>query len=345
MTDKPEKPAPSERKPQNSSRVVAKSDCAGGTNKVKDSLVKCEVKLETGEWISPAPGSIFKIDPDAAFPEINFEVKTDLPGPYHWSWEIKWNVLACPQRQDKKRFKAKKAKLYSVKGQFISEAKLWRANLDNQIIGGELTVRVEVASKKFTRKVSIVGSEPGEAKIIAELAQYSPIQARDAELAKKIFRQESKFRQFYSDGEPLVSFDNGYGLGQATNPVPTFEQTWNWKAHIRYIVTRVIKDKRALAKSYLDKHGSYTDDDLDMETLVYYNGANYHYLVWDNSSRKWVENKNVLCDPEQSNSGWDLTSNNNKGKSVAQLRKGEGDKPKYTGRCYAEHIRDQGLKK
>ncbi|MFC5479896.1 hypothetical protein [Massilia suwonensis] len=327
------------------SKITAKSDCAGSTNKIKGSLVKCEVKLDSGEWISPAAGSTYKIDADAAFPDVCFEIKTDVSGPYHWFWQIKWSALACPQRRDRKRYKQNKVKLYSMNGQFISDSKQWKANLDNKIVGGELTVRVEAASKKFVRRVEILGTEPGEARVKAELAQFSSAQSHEAELARKIFKQESKFFQFYSDGEPLVSFDNGYGLGQATNPVPSFEQVWNWKEHIRYIVTTVIKEKRILAKKYLDKHGNYTTEDLDMETLVHYNGANYHYLVWDPNGEKWIKNEKVLCDPEQSNSGWDMSSDANKNKSLRELQKGEGGKPKYTGRCYAEHIKEQESKK
>jgi hypothetical protein len=115
---------------------------------------------------------------------------------------------------------------------------------------------------------------------------------------------------------------------------------WNWKAHVKYIVEVVIKEKRDLAKKYLNKHGSYTDADLDMETLVYYNGANYHYLVWDEVKKKWRVNENVLCDPEQSNTGWDLKDAPNKNKTLQQLKAGEGAAPKYTGRCYAEHIKN-----
>lgn len=137
----------------------------------------------------------------------------------------------------------------------------------------------------------------------------------------------------------MVSFDNGYGLGQATNPVPSCEQVWSWKKHVHYIVTVVIKEKRALAKKYLDAHGSYTNADLDMETLVFYNGANYHYLVWSKDEKKWKENGDVLCDPDQSNKGWDISNEKNKKMTLEELRKGQGGAPKYTGRCYAEHVK------
>lgn len=326
-------------------KVIAKSECAGATNNLKDSLVKCEVKLDVGDWVSPPAGATFKIDSDANFPEINFEIATIAPGPYQWSWEIRWSALACPQRKGRRRFKPKKSQLYSMKDQFVSGSQQWKASLKNAIVGGELIVKVQVGSKTFVRAVSIVGSEPGESRVMVELAKYSTSQPRDVELAKKIFQQESKFSQFYSDDEPLVSFDNGYGLGQATTPVPSFEQVWNWKEHIKYIVTIVLKEKRAFAKAYLDKHSGYTNDDLDTETLVHYNGANYHYLVWDTESKKWTKNNSVLCDPEQSNTGWDMSTAGNQNKSLVQLRAGEGNKPKYTGRCYAEHIKNQGATK
>ena len=322
------------------SKEVVKAENAGKTNKTNSSLVKCEVKFDEGEWISPDTCAVYWIDADAKIPEIIFKIKTDVAGPYLWSWDLQWNALACPQRRDRPRFKQKKIKNYQMKGGFESLLKDWSANFDNLIVGGTLTVRVKAGAFTFVRRVFIKGVEPGEEKILTELTLYKKDNPHEAELAKKIFKQESKFLHFFSDGEPLVSFDNGYGLGQATNPVPSYDQVWNWKKHIQYIVTVVINEKRALAKKYLDEHGHYSDEDLDLETLVYYNGANYHYLVWDKISKKWQENSRVLCDPAESNKGWDLSEESNKAKTLDDLRKGQGGKPKYTGRCYAEHIKN-----
>ncbi|MEW6762120.1 MAG: hypothetical protein AB1437_14965 [Pseudomonadota bacterium] len=320
------------------SKPVAKAIAAAKTNKTPDSLVKCEVEVESGVWVSPESCATYKIDADANFPSIVFEIKTEIPGPYEWSWEIKWVVLACPQKKSKPRFKPKRGKTYSLRGRFSSSSKQWQANLDGQVIGGELTVCVKAGVKLFTRKTVIEGTEPGRDAVLKELASFAESQPREANLAKRIFTQETNFHHFYSDGQPLVSFDNGYGLGQATTPVPTYEQAWSWKKHVGYIVKSVIVDKRKLAKKYLDRHGKYSEDDLDVETLVYYNGANYHYFVWDEKSKSWIKNESVLCDPLQSNTGWDLANQENQGKAIEQLRKGEGGKPKYTGRCYAEHI-------
>lgn len=319
-------------------KLEAFSSAAGKTNQLSGSLIKCEVQLEKGEWVSPPACSIFHIDSDGVLPSIQFEIKTSEVGPFNWEWEIKWNVLACPQSKGKKRFKPKSAKLYSKKGTFVSEEKSWTADFGNEVIGGELTVKVKAGTTNFVRKTTIHGLEPGLSRIDAAIASVPVEFSASASLAKKIFDQESKNHHFYSDGEPLVSFDNGYGLGQATNPIPTYEQVWNWKKHIKYILETVIPEKRKLAKKYLDTHGNYTAENLDTETLVYYNGANAHYLIWDAAGKAWVENTGVLCDPEQSNKGWKLTLDVNNEKTLEQLRKGEGGKPIYTGKCYAEHI-------
>lgn len=322
------------------SNPIAKSERAGKTNKIPGSLVKCEVKLEGGEWITPESCAVYRIDADAYMPSIDFEIKTDEKGPFNWSWDITWPVMACPQRKDKPRFKPQHNKTYREGGQFTSSEKKWRANFNELVLGGCLTVRVNTGTSKFVRKVMIKGTEPGAEKVMAELAKYEKGYSGEARLAKKIFKQETNFLHFFTDEEPLVSFDNGFGLGQATNPPPSFEEVWNWKKHVDYIVTKVIHEKRQSAKKYLDKHGMYTDDDLDMETLVFYNGANYHYLVWDGKLGKWVRNDSVLCDPAESNKGWDMNETSNKGKTVEQLRHGDGEKPKYTGRCYAEHVKN-----
>jgi len=320
-------------------KPIAKSEHAGKTNETPKSLVRCEMKVDQGEWISPDSCAVFLIDEDAKLPEICFEIKSDNEGPYLWSWELQWNALACPQRRDKPRFKQNEVRRFFEKGKFESPSKKWVTNFSDMVIGGTLIVKVKAGTSKFVRKILIKGKEPGQERILSELGNYKSNHPFEAELAVKIFKQETKFLHFFSDGEPLVSFDNGYGVGQATNPIPSYEQVWNWKKHVNYIVTVVIKKKRDLARKYLDVHGNYTKDDLDMETLVFYNGANYHYLIWDKNAKKWMENGDVLCDPEQSNKGWDISKKANKNLTIEQLRKGEGDTPKYTGRCYAEHIK------
>lgn len=321
-------------------KPVAKAKTAGKTNTKPDSLVRCEVKLESGLWISPSSCEKFYIDEEAKFPEIIFEIKTNEIGPYKWEWNAKWVVMACPQKRGKNRFKANSSKIFQEKGSFDSASKRWKADLNSKVIGGDLTVKVIAGQDTFVRKILILGKDPSQSTVDAEIDTYAKSYLAETRITKEIFKQESHYHQFYSDDMPLTSFDNGYGLGQATSPPPSYEQTWDWKEHVKYIVTNVIHSKRNAAKNYLDKHGNYGDEELDTETLVYYNGANYHYYVWDEKSKKWAVNDQILCDPNQSNSGWNMTLKANKEKELKDLQDGKGTKPIYTGRCYAEHIKN-----
>ena len=99
---------------------------------------------------------------------------------------------------------------------------------------------------------------------------------------------------------------------------------------------------RAIAKNHLDTHAGYTDEMLDTETLTPYNGVpkNQYYYAWSDSTKKWEVNSTVVCDPDQSNKGWLMTDEENKGKSLDKLKEDSKAKVFYTGRCYAEHIKN-----
>ncbi|WP_146042072.1 hypothetical protein [Chromobacterium sinusclupearum] len=319
-------------------KPIAKSKSAGKTDGIEGSLLRCEVNANTGEWIKPNNCEKFHITADAKFPEIVFEFKTSAPPPYTLEWNIRWIVQSCKQKKNKPRFKPKHSKTYTAQGKKILTENKWIANLDNQVIGGELTVNIKAGEDKFRRTIFILGTEPGKELVTTYLDSKPDPDL--AELVKKIFKQETSFTHFYSDEMPLVSFDNGYGLGQATNPVPTFEQVWNWKMHADSIIS-IVNSKRSLAKKYLSQnHRPYNQDQLDLETLAYYNGANHHYHTWDEKSKSWVINNAITCDPQESNKGWDITKEENKDKSVEELRNNKKSKPIYTGRCYAEHIKN-----
>lgn len=320
-------------------KIIARAKNAGKANKSKDTLVKCEVKLQTGDWISPESCQSFYIDEDAKFPDIIFEIKTDEAGPYEWEWTINWTAEACPQSEGKKRFAANKKAVYSKSEKFKSEEKKWKADL-SEVIGGDLVVKVKCGSAIFIRKISIFGKNQSKEKVIKEIDSFPD--TNNGNLAKKIFTQESRYRQFYSDSNPLTSFDNGYGLGQLTNPAPTYEQIWNWKSHVSEVVQKRIPLARKTAKNYLDKHPGYTQEQCDLETLAAYNGIpkKQRYHNWSEAEKKWVVNENVLCDPDQSNKGWIMTEDENKGKKLPDLKSSKTSKPIYTGRCYAEHIKN-----
>lgn len=320
-------------------KVIAVAKNAGETNKTKLSLVKCEVKISLGEWISPENCQIFYIDEDANFPEINFEIKTDEAGPYYWEWAISWKPSACQQAEGKKRFSAKNSKELTKKNSFTSPSKKWKCQLD-ETIGGTLIVKVESEKSKFIRMVTILGTNPNKEKIIQNIELHPDKQI--CNLARKIIFQESKFRHFYSDKEPLTSFDNGYGLAQLTNPAPTYEQIWSWKKHIYELLTNILPLHRKRAKKYLDTHGNYDNEMLDLETLAAYNGwyKGHHYWNWSNEENLWKINSQIICDPAQSNKGWISSEIKIQEITLDALRNDKTAKPLYTGRCYAEHIKN-----
>ncbi|RZI85639.1 MAG: hypothetical protein EOP38_04515 [Rubrivivax sp.] len=320
-------------------KPIAAAKKAGKTTKEAGTLLKCEVDANVGSWIQPQSCSTHFITADATLPDVTFEFSSDAGGPYDWSWDIRWTAEACPQANGKKRFKAKKSKLFTKQGAFTSNDKKWKANL-GEVIGGILTVKVAVGDVTFLRRVIILGKNPGQEKVEAELDTYIGSFKKEAAIAKKIFQQESHFRQFYSDDMPLVSFDNGYGLGQITNPEPTYEQVWNWKVHVKHVVTSFVKDLRKKSERYFSSHAGATEDQIDTETLVFYNGANHHYYVWSEGSKSWVVNGNVVCDPTQSNKGWNMGDSKNKKLTLPDLQANKGSAAIYTGRCYAEHIKN-----
>lgn len=326
--------------PKPKRKVIAKAKGAAKTDKVKNSLVKCEVKLESGEWLSPESCKTFYIDEDANFPDITYEIKTDEPGPYEWSWQIKWTGMACPQAEGKRRFKPNPgAILFSDKGTFTSDSKQWKADLKGQVIGGDLTVKVKAGGTTFIRKTFIRGKNPGKERVDAFIANGWK-DKNDQVVIQKIFQQESRYRQFYSDEAPLVSFDNGYGIGQLTRvkPRPSYKQAWSWKEHVKEIMDVVLPDKRSRAKDYLSQKGktpnSYTQEQYDTETMAYYNGAGRFYK-WDENDKSWKEEDMKICDPN-SNRSWDKTGHPEQ--TLKEVVKAKV-KPDYTGHCYAKHIR------
>jgi len=324
-------------------KPVAAAKKAGKTNTLKDSLVECKVELESGEWISPESCKTFYINGEPKFPEIIYEIKTNLPGPYEWSWDITWTGKACPQAEGKKRFTPSRGALPPFKdnGSFKSDSKKWTANLNDKIIGGLLTVKVKAGSTTFIRKTLIRGKNPTR-EAVQKYLDANWKDKHDLALIKKIFQQETKYKQFYSDEMPLVSFDKGYGLGQLTNPAPTYEEAWCWKKHVKAVMSTIETFHRNRAKTYLDTHKNYTDDMLDLETLASYNGLakKQRYHNWDSTSNKWIVNSNVICDPDQSNKGWLITEKANANQTIDQLSDNSKSKPFYTGRCYAEHIKN-----
>src|SRR5690606_35843843 len=123
--------------------------------------------------------------------------------------------------------------------------------------------------------IQIRGRNPGQARVLSHLSIIPNTTGFE-----KIIEKESSFRNFIdADGEPLLSFDGGYGLTQITNPKPSFEQIWNWKENINSGCA-LYQEKQRAAKSFLGKNSrKYTIDQLKLETLSRWNGGSYH--IWN----------------------------------------------------------------
>ncbi|WP_134683107.1 Ig-like domain-containing protein [Brevibacillus migulae] len=90
-------------------------------------------------------------------------------------------------------------------------------------------------------------------------------------LLKAIAWQESTWRQFDANGNPLISFDGGIGIMQLTNQWSYDQQ--RLKTDIRYNIeagAQVLLDKRSYTKSLLPAIGSMDKDEME----------SWYFAVW-----------------------------------------------------------------
>ena len=267
----------------------------------------------------PARDAVFTIAGDATWPAIVFE--TDAEGPHTWRWTISW-------------------KTFSQSGRAETPGNTWDAGPVLNGLGGLLVVRAKTPGGSAGLRVKLVGTNPGEGRIKDYLADKT-----DGSTMLAIVGQESKFKHFRNNGEPVKSFDNGYGLTQLTNPRPTYTQAWHWQRNLDAGLALYAR-KKAEATAYLSAaKRTYTAAQLERETVSRWNGGHYH--VWDGKAGAWVRRSDVLCDTATGNIGWDMTDADNSGKTEAELHKrdagGYGSRTKdskwrYYGACYADHV-------
>jgi hypothetical protein len=271
-------------------------------------------------FISPLPNTVFTISSGAVWPSVPFE--TDASGPHNWAWKIAW-------------------KTFAQSGVANTPANEWDAQSVVTDLGGILTVTAKAGDDSAATSVTIKGTNPSLAEATAFLATQANSGGFD-----KILQHETGFRNFAGTGEPVKSFDNGYGMCQLTTPPPSFKQAWNWQANIQGGLALFAK-KRALAVAYLTQASrTATPDQILRETVSRWNGGSYH--VWDPKTNAWIRNPNIVCDPATGNIGWDMTDQANTGKTVAVLHARDnvtyahapvaGSHWKYSGICYADRI-------
>ncbi|RQT28551.1 hypothetical protein [Burkholderia contaminans] len=313
---------------------------ASTTGTDQKSLVKAVIQNDTGEWVRPATGDKFYIDETTQFPSITFEIQTDAAGPYEWKWTIVWDAQVSSLRESAKR--GKKVRSFSDTGSFTSNDKTWDAKLNDKVIGGKLSVEVKAGSTDFRRTVFILGKNPSKDDVLNYLKPIPNTVGFDL-----ILEQESRFKNFINaDNEPVVAGDKGYGMTQMTNPAPTYEQVWSWKENIKAGVALFQSKQRDAIKSF--KGLPYTDEQLKRETFTRWNGGSYYEA---NKTTGELERRDVLCDTQTGNIGWDMKDPKNVGKTEAELHERDSDQYKkmkagqdkdhrweYSGICYVDHI-------
>ncbi|MEW7312424.1 hypothetical protein AB1E22_06815 [Buttiauxella gaviniae] len=319
---------------------------AARTNDTPGSIVRVVSAQAQTSWVNPSENTVYSIKKDATLPEIIFEFRTDQSGPYQWTWSIKWDAKASGLRERSRNGKV--LKTFSKNGTFSSAEKIWNVDFGEETIGGELTVKVKIGNVEIERRVSIIGQNPDLEDITTFINGEEGLSGFD-----KLLEQETAAKHFINfDSQPITSFDQGYGITQMTNPVPTYTQVWSWKENILGGAT-LYRQKRQEAENYLSAHGrSYTEDQLQHETFSRWNGGSYY--VWDQVQLQWVRRNNILCDTHTGNIGWDMNNPENTNRTEGELHErdnenypsgtaGQNDEHpwRYTGICYADHILDE----
>lgn len=274
----------------------------------------------TMKFTSPIANANFTITSSAEWPSVPFQ--TDGTGAHVWNWDVSWGT-------------------FQQSGSANTPSNQWDAKTALTNYGGTLTVRAQANNDEAALVVTIKGTNPA----LGDITQFLATKPGSAGFDKILF-QESRCRHFNPFGEPIKSFDNGYGMCQLTKPVPNFDQVWNWKLNVEAGLA-LFAQKRTMAINYLSQNQrSYTDDQLMYEAVCRWNGGSYH--EWDQQSGQWVRHPNILCDSATGNIGWDMNDEANKGKSEADLHQrdsasyGKAPGPnahwKFWGVCYADKV-------
>jgi hypothetical protein len=277
------------------------ADCTGtATQQASSSL---HVSNPTNSRISPEP----------KWPELPF--RTTGAGVYTWNWTIQWRD-------------------FERTGTATTKYNEWRAVNEILDAGGRFAVSIANRNINTSGCVIITGSNPAEANI-RDFINTNP----GSEGFNSILAAESGMRHFTDSGEPIVSRDNGYGIAQLTDPRPTFEEVWNWKANIKAALS-LYSQKRDDAKRYLSQQSRvYTQTQLMIETVSRWNGGKYH--VWDETAEEWKRDPAVLCDKQTGNIGWDLNDPANSALTATDLH--QRDSAEYNHRLRGQHWRHYGV--
>ena len=275
---------------------------------------------------TPMGNTTFTISADAVWPAMIFT--TDGSGPHTWNWSISWR-------------KFKKS------GTATTPGNTWDASAAVENLGGALVVSAmsgnwggvaktaaaasfnvgkpgaaaalgtALAGKAPPVTVKIIGAQPAVASVVGYVNRSPGGTGFD-----KILQHESSCRHFTPAGEPIQSFDAGYGVSQLTSPAPSYEEVWNWKLNVDAGL-RLFAAKRNGAITYLSQSKrTYTNDQLTREAVCRWNGGSYH--EWD--GKAWVRPANILCDSKDGQHRLEPQRQGKRGEDrggTAQARRGQ----------------------
>ncbi len=270
------------------------------------------------EGLPPAGGTI-TISHEPRWPRL--KLKTTMPGAHAWHWMVSWRGQSAS----------------GDKGSANSAVEFSDAEIANK--GGDFEIDLQKPGSNDRFCIRIVGENPTKDEIRSFISTL-----RDASGFDLVLDRESGMRHFGSDGEPIVSSDNGYGIAQLTDPTPTYAEMWNWQLNIDVGVA-LFQEKATEAARWLAQDGrTHSADELKRETLSRWNGGSYY--AWNGDH--W-ERQGVLCDKLTSNIGWNMSLPENAGHSEAELHArdfrqyGQVVPPRtaswrHWGVCYAEGL-------
>ncbi len=287
--------------------------------------------------IAPAANARFSIAADGTAPTL--VAQTDGEGPHEWSWSLAWlsfrrsgRVQTADNRLDFAPLITNLGGRLEITARTVPAAPTFRPGAPPS---GQRPAGIAAAAVR----VRIIGENPTPQQVSDYLATKPNSDGFGA-----IIAHEAHSRHFTAAGEPIKSFDNGYGMCQLTSPAPTFEQCWSWKLNVDAGLALFAQKRAAAVRHLSQSNRTYSASQLRYEAVARWNGGPYH--TWD--GRAWARNPDVLCDAATGNIGWDMTLPANAGQTARQLhdrdtgsyRRGrrDGDPWRYSGVCYADAI-------
>jgi hypothetical protein len=199
----------------------------------------------------PDEKATYTVTTDPAMPQVAAQARVAgvTPDPtattsIHWTADLRFDATECPDGIAARSHHITLTHT-AAGGQYTPAF--------NELRGGSLTFTA-VAARDAQRRpyqsraVQILGTNPNRSAIQAALPH---------DTLRRIACQESEQRQFAADANggvsacPLFSSDGlgGVGIMQLTNPAPTAEEIWSWRANVAGGVT-LFNSKIADARSF-----------------------------------------------------------------------------------------------